>query len=91
MIMSFLRSTILRKAALVEHADVAGPQVAVRGEGGGIGFRLFASSLASPAVRWRKSRGFAEIDHFAVIVEQLDVGRGKRRPTVPKIPQASSD
>jgi hypothetical protein len=33
MTMSFLRSTIFRKPLLVEHADVAGLEIAVGGEG----------------------------------------------------------
>src|SRR5215471_9181228 len=39
-IMSFLRSTILEVARLVECADVAGAEVAVRSESGSGGFRV---------------------------------------------------
>ena len=46
----------LQEALVVEHADVAGAEVAVGGERAGVGLGLVASSRSSPAGPWRRSR-----------------------------------
>ena len=78
--MSFLRSTILRKPSRVEDADVAGAEVAVGGEGGGVGLAASASSRCITCGPLAQISPASPIGDFAaVVVEQLDVGRGQRQ------------
>ena len=79
MIMSFLRSTILRKPSLVEHADVAGAEIAVGREGGGIGLRLLPVALHHLRALGADFARLADRRFPVVGVEQLDVGRRERQ------------
>ena len=77
--MSFLRSTILRKPPSVEDADVAGAEVAVGGEGGGVGLVVVPVALHHLRALGADLARLALGDLAAVVVEQLDVGRGQRQ------------